>query len=281
MAVGFENGERIYEYQLPDGVVVRLGRWRVWHVRGWGTDAWQGANRLALAGSSIELALAESEFGGRFFGNDSRPGGVLKHPNKLTETAAKRLKESWEQAHRGLDRAHRVAILEEGVEWQAIGIEPERAQFLESRAFQQTEICGIFRVPPHMVGIVDKSTSWGTGIGQQTQGFVTYCLGPYLRRIGQSASRDLLTLPEQREYFAEHLSDALVINDLAQRNASWTAGRNGGWLSVNEIREAENRNPVDGGDTYLQPLNMAPIGSDGETERREEEAEESDGEAVG
>lgn len=261
MAVGFENGERVYEYSLPNGETVRLERWRVWHVRGWGTEAWTGVNRLALAGSTIELALAEQEFGGRFFGNDSRPGGVLKTAGKLSEQAATRLKKSWEESHRGLSHAHRVAVLEEGVEWQAIGIEPERAQFLESRAFQQTEICGMFRVPPHMIGIVDKSTSWGTGIGQQTQGFVTYCLGPYLRRIALTAGRDLLTANEQREYFAEHLSDALVVNDLAARNASWRAGRDGGWLSVNEIREAENRNPVAGGDTYLQPLNMAPVGT--------------------
>ena len=162
---------------MPDGSEQPLDRYRVWHVRGWGTDAWYGKSPITLARESIALALATEEFGARFFGNDSRPGGVLKHPGKLSKDGSERLKSSWESAHRGLTQAQRVAVLEEGVEWQAIGIPPDEAQFLETRAFQQTQICGIFRVPPHMISIVENSTSWGTGIGQQTQGFVTFCLG--------------------------------------------------------------------------------------------------------
>ena len=257
-----ERNERTYVYTLPDGQDVPLARWRVWHVRGWGTDAWLGKSPVTLARESIGLALAQEENGARFFGNGSRPGGVLKHPGKLSLDGAKRLKSSWEDAHGGLAQAHRVAVLEEGVEWQAIGIPPEDAQFLESRAFQRIEICSIYRVPPHMISIVENSTSWGTGIGQQTQGFVTFCLGPYLKRISQSLGRDLLTQPERREYFAEYLSSALVQNDLTTRYTAYNMGRMGGWLSVNDIREAENLNAVADGDGYLQPLNMAPLGSE-------------------
>lgn len=263
MTVDVNNrNERVYEYSLPDGDIVTLERQRVWHIRGWGTDAWVGKSPIALAREAIALALATEEAGARFFGNDSRPGGVLRHPGKLSKDAGERLKTSWEGAHRGLTNSQRVAVLEEGVEWQSIGIPPNEAQFLETREFQQTQICSIYRVPPHMIGIVDKSTSWGTGIEQQSIGYVTYTLGPYLTRIAQSISRDLLSQNERKTYFAEHLRAALVMGDLQTRYTAYNVGRTGGWLSVNDVREAENMNPVEGGDTYLQPLNMALLGSE-------------------
>jgi HK97 family phage portal protein len=221
--------------------------------------------------------LATEEFGERFFGNNSQPGGILTHPGKLSPESATKLKASWEAAHRGLSNSQRVAVLEEGLSWTSIGIPPEDAQFLETRKFQEGQICSIYRVPPHMVSIVDRSTSWGTGIGQQTQGFVTYCLGPYLKRISQSAGRDLLTAAERRDYFAEHLSSALVQNDLAARYSAYNVGRGGGWLSVNDIREMENMNPVEDGDGYLQPLNMGPLGSEPEPPKDENEEPAKDG----
>jgi HK97 family phage portal protein len=256
-----ERNERVYVYTLDNGSEVPLARWRVWHIRGWGTDAWYGKSPITLARESIALATATEEYGARFFGNDSRPGGILTHPGKLSPEAAKKLKTGWEDAHRGLTNSQRVAVLEEGITWTTIGIPPNDAQFLETRAFQQTQICQIYRVPPHMISIVEKSTSWGTGIGQQTQAFVTFCLGPYLARIEQSVGRDLLTVAERKTYFAEHLSAALVKDDLASRTTAYNVGRMGGWLSVNDIREMENLNPVPDGDGYLQPLNMGPLGA--------------------
>lgn len=257
-----DDNERVYVYTLPDGTPKPLPRWKVWHIRGWGTDAWLGKSPVAMAREAIGLALATEEYGARFFGNDSRPGGILTHPGKLSPEAASRLKKGWEEGHRGLSNAQRVAVLEEGITWTQIGIAPEDAQFLETRKFQEIQICQIYRVPPHMIGIVDRSTSWGTGIGQQTQAYVTFGLGPYLKRISQTVFRDLLTREERSQYFAEHLSAALVVNDLITRSNAYNIARNGGWMSVNDIREAENLNPVDGGDGYLQPLNMAPLGSE-------------------
>lgn len=276
------QNERIYVYTLPNGEPVPLPRWNVWHVRGWGTDAWIGQSRIGLAREAVGLALATEEYGGRFFGNDSRPGGILTHPGKLSDDAAKKLKKRWEESHRGLNNAQRVAVLEEGIAWTQIGIAPEDAQFLETRGFQEIQICQMFRVPPHMIGITDKSTSWGTGIGQQTQGFVTFCLGPYLKRIGASLQRDVLTVSERREYFAEHMSSALVQNDIGARYNAYSIGRNGGWLSVNDIRELENMNPVDDGDGYLQPLNMVPLGSEPDSQNGNTEPDDSQaGNAVG
>ncbi len=273
-----EDNERVYVYQLPDGAQVELPRYRVWHIRGWGTDAWEGKSPIALARESIGLSLATEEFGARFFGNDSRPGGILTTPNKLSDQGAERMKSRWQSAHGGLRNAHRVAVLEEGVTWQAIGIPPEEAQFLETRKFQEAQICQIYRVPPHMIGITERTTSWGTGIEQQGIGFVTFTLLPYLLRVSQSVHRDLLTPAERRTLFAEHLTAALERGDIKARYAAYNIGRNGGWLSVNDIREAENLNPVEGGDAYLQPLNMVELGSEAEDPTPREG--DSDGQAT-
>lgn len=273
MSVEFDEDKTpYYVYELPNGEKRALERWRVWHVRGWGTDAFVGKSPIALARESIGLTMATEEYGGRFFGNDSRPGGILRHPAKLSPEAAKRLKTSWENANGGLSNKHRVAVLEEGIEWQQIGISPEEAQFLDTRKFQELEICQVYRVPPHMIGITDRSTSWGTGIEEMGIGFVTFTLLPYLTRIAQSVNRDLLGISERRDYFAEHLTAALERGDLMTRYNAYNVGRNGGWLSANDIREMENMNPIEGGDVYLQPMNMAPAGSEpgGEEEPDEE-----------
>lgn len=259
-----EQNERVYVYTLPDGQTRTLDRWRVWHVRGWGTEAWLGKSPIALAREAIGLALATEEYGARFFGNDSRPGGILTHPGKLSPEAARKLKTQWEEAHRGLTNSQRVAVLEEGIQWTTIGIPPQDAQFLETRSFQQTQICSIFRVPPHMISIVDKTTSWGTGIEQQSIGYVTYTLEPYLTRISQSVGRDLLTATERGTYFAEHMPAALLKGDLKGRYEAYAIGRQWGWLSTNDIRQLENMNGIDNGDDYLVPLNMTSLDKLGE-----------------
>ena len=269
-----DNNERVYVYQLPSGEYQPLSRSRVWHVRGWGTEAWTGKSPIALAREAIGLSAATEAYGARFFGNDSRPGGVLRHPNTLTAEGAGRLRDSWNAAHQGLSNSHRVAVLEEGVEWQQIGIPPEEAQFLETRKFVETQLCQIYRVPPHMIGITDRSTSWGTGIEQQGIGFVTFTLMPYLLRISQSVSRDLMTPAERRELFAEHLTAALERGDLGSRYAAYNVGRTGGWLSVNDIRETENLNPIEDGDIYLQPLYMVEAGDEPEAPGGNDESED-------
>jgi HK97 family phage portal protein len=159
-----------------------------------------------------------------------------------------------------------VAVLEEGVEWQAVGVPPEEAQFLQTRQYQDTQICSIFGVPPHLVGITDRSTSWGTGIEEQTKGFVTFTLQPYLTRIEQSIGRDLLSGPERQEYFAEFLRDALVQADLSARYQAYAIGLGNGFLCPDDVREKENMNPLpDGiGQVFRGPLNMAPLGSEPE-----------------
>jgi hypothetical protein len=152
-------------------------------------------------------------------------------------------------------------VLEDGLEWKAVGLSQKDAQFLESREFQSEDIARWFRVPGHMVGLTAKTTSWGSGIEQLGIGFVTYTLMPWLTRWQQGISRDLIIAPNV--YFVEWLVDALLRGDQTSRYGSYATGRQWGWLSPNDVRRYENMNPIPGGDDYLTPLNMQPVGAGG------------------
>lgn len=231
----------------------------VFHVPAMRTTGLKGLSVVGQAREAIGLGVAAERFGSSVFGNGTVPGGVLTHPGTLGDKAYERLKSSWEQRHQGLDNAQRLAILEEGLKYEKTGIPPEDAQFLETRKFQRSEIAGMFRVPPHMIGDLDRAT-FGN-IEQQSLEFVVYTLQPYLRRIENRINSWLLMEGEQERYFAEFLVDSLLRGDTTSRNQAYSIGRQWGWLSVNEIRQRENMNPVPGGDVYLQPLNMVDAGA--------------------
>lgn len=258
-----ENGSLVFEVRLPNRMdPVVLPSWRVWWVRGFGTEGLVGLSPIAYAREAVGLAMATEEYGARFFGNDSRPGGALRHPGKLSPEAAQRMKRGWEEAHSGLSNSHRVAVLEEGVEWQAIGIPPDDAQFLETRKYQVTEIARLFRVPPHMLADLDRATF--SNIEHQSIEFVVYSLRPWLVRIEQSIKRDLMSGSERNEYFAEHLVDGLLRGDIASRYQAYSIGRQNGWLSADDVRNLENMNPLPGGagKAYWMPVNMVEVGAE-------------------
>ena len=166
-----------------------------------------------------------------------------------------------------------MAVLEEGLDIKTIGIEPEAAQFLQTRQFQVSEIARMFRIPPHMLGDVTNSTSWGTGIEQQEIGYLPHTLRPWLVRIEQQLNKDLLLPPSGSNYFFEHLVDALLRTDIKARMDAYSVAILNGILSPNEAREAENRNPYDGGDTYRFPLNTGAAGAQpAETARQKGDA---------
>lgn len=249
------NGEIVYDVEVPgQSRPERLPGYRVLEIQNMG-----GMSPIKLHKEAIALSLATQEFGARFFGNGARPGGVLEHPGKLSPEAHKRLKDSWNDALEGLSNAHRMKILEEGMTYHQLGVPPEEAQFLETRKFQKSEIASIFRVPPHMIADLERATF--SNIEHQGLEFVIHTLGPWLERIEQAMQRDLLVASERRSIFVEHNVAGLLRGDISSRYEAYMTGRNGGWLSVNDIRSLENMNPVDGGDTYLEPLNMAPAGS--------------------
>lgn len=251
------NGRLRYQIRQADGSQKPYNQEDIFHLRGLSTDGVKGVSVIDYARDSMGMTLAAEQYGGRFFRNDSRPGGVLRTQQKLSEKAAERLKTSWEAAH-AAGNQNRVAVLEEGLEWQQVGITPEAAQFLGTREFQAEDVCRWFRVPPHMVGLTSKSTSWGSGIEQMSIGFVTYTLLPWLTRWRQAVERSLILAPDT--YFADFIVEGLLRGDVDSRYRAYATGRQWGWLSVNDIRRLENMNPVDNGDIYLQPMNMTPAG---------------------
>ncbi|HET8684985.1 MAG TPA: phage portal protein [Micromonosporaceae bacterium] len=248
-----------YLYQDDvNGIRTRLFLDEVLPIGGLGYDGIRGYSVVGFARQSIGLGLATEMFGAALFGNGARPGGVLKHPKRLSGDAHKRLQADWENGHRGLDRAQRVAILEEGVEWQSIGIPPEDAQFLETRRFGVEEMCRWLRIPPHKIQHLERSTN--NNIEHQGLEYVADTLLGWLVTWDQSIHQRLLTALEKDRYFAEHVVDGLLRADLKTRYEAYAIARNWGWMSADDINEIENRNPLpDGrGETYLVPLNMQP-----------------------
>lgn len=259
MKVVRSRGRLRYVYRMPAGLAtpyVELPFERVMHVRGLSSDGVVGYSPIDLAREAIALGLGTEEFGARFFGNGAQTGTVYEHPGKLSEQAYERLKKSIERRHQGLERAHRIAILEEGMKANQVGVPPENAQFLETRKYQIRDVARWYRMPPHKIGDLEQATF--SNIEHQAIEFVTDTVQPWLTRIEQAVYRDLLTASERSELFAEHLVEALLRGDIQSRYQAYAQGRMNGWLSANDIREKENMNPVDGGDVYLVPLNMIP-----------------------
>lgn len=242
------NGALYYEVTLKEGGIVPLEAENVLHIRGLGFDGYQGYSVIGYHRESIGLGLATQKFGAKFFGNGAKPGGVLKHPGKISEQAAKNLKASWNEIHQGLDNAHRIALLEEGMEWQEIGMPLEDAQFIETQKFGLSNIARIFQVPPHMLADLDKATF--SNIEHQGIEFVTWSLTRWLKKWEHEANAKLLMPSEQQSHFTEFLIDAYLRGDMKSRYQGYEIGRRNGWLSKNDVRGMENLNPIEGGDDY-------------------------------
>lgn len=232
----------------------------VLHIPGLSYDGVCGLSPIALMRRAVGQAMAQDQFGETFYQNGTRLSGVLEHPGKLNEEVLSRLKTSWTETYAGKMNAGKVAILEEGMKFNALTMPMEDAQFVETRKFQVSEIARIFRVPPHMVGDMQKSTF--NNMEQQSIAFVRDTMMAWLVRWEQECNRKLLTERQQKDCFIKFNVGGLLRGDLASRYQAYKVGREGGWLSVNDIRELEDMNAVEGGDTYIQPLNYTQIGSD-------------------
>ena len=174
----------------------------------------------------------------------------------MSDDALAHLKKSFDQNYSGLSNAHKTLILEEGMKWNRTQVPPEEAQFLETRKFQTEDIARLYGVPLHMLGSTEKSTSWGSGLEQQNLGYLQHTLRPWLVAWEQELNRKLLLPSERDEYTIEFNLDGLLRGDTGSRYEAYAIGRQWGWLSINDIRDLENMNRIDGGDTYLVPLNM-------------------------
>ena len=236
-----EAGENGQVYLPPDQVL---------HIPGLGYDGIVGYSPIAMAKNAVGLGIATEEYGAKFFANDASPSGILEHPGVLKNPD--KVRESWNKLFRGSVNSHQIAVLEEGLKYQPIGISPDQAQFLETRKFQLNEIARIFRVPPHMVGDLEKSSF--SNIEQQSLEFVKYTLEPWLMRWEQAMSRRLFTESEKESYFIRFNVEGLLRGDYESRMNGYAVARQNGWMSANDIRELENldRIPAElGGDLYL------------------------------
>lgn len=288
-----ETGQLYYTYQksqeeLPkdNTYTVTLHPSDVLHIPGLGFDGLVGYSPIAMAKNAIGLAIATEEYGSKFFANGAAPSGVLEHPGTIKDP--KRVRESWMSQFGGSANSNKIAVLEEGLKYTPISISPEQAQFLETRKFQINEIARIFRVPPHMVGDLEKSSF--SNIEQQSLEFVKYTLDPWVVRWEQSIQRTLLTPEEKKTYFVKFNVEGLLRGDYQSRMSGYATARQNGWMSANDIRELENLDRIpaeDGGDLYLVNGNMLPLDKAGAfadtttDQGKEEEANESDEEVLG
>ena len=278
-----ESGRLYYEYTRSEedaktmssrDMTVRLSPEDVLHIPGLGFDGLVGYSPIAMAKNAIGLAIATEEYGSKFFANGAAPSGVLEHPGVLKDPG--KLRDSWTQTFGGSSNANKIAVLEEGVKDTPISISPNEAQFLETRKFQIDEIARIFRVPPHMLADLEKSSF--SNIEQQSLEFVKYTLEPWLVRFEQSAARALLRQEEKNTYFIKFNVDGLLRGDYKSRMDGYAIARQNGWMSANDIRRLEQLDEIpeeDGGDLYLVNGNMVPLTDAGKWSTKYETGKET------
>ena len=277
-----ENGQLYYTYtRAPEEAkTADLGRVilrpaDVLHIPGLGFDGLVGYSPIAMAKNAIGLAIATEEYGAKFFANGAAPSGVLEYPGTFKDP--NRVREAWQSQFGGSSNSGKIAVLEEGMKYTPISISPEQAQFLETRKFQINEIARIFRIPPHMIGDLEKSSF--SNIEQQSLEFVKYTLDPWVIRWEQSIARTLLNPDEKQTYFVKFNLEGLLRGDYASRMNGYATARQNGWMSANDIRELENLDripPEMGGDLYLINGNMLPLQDAGAFANNTSEKEETD-----
>ena len=277
-----ENGSLYYEYihssdeaDTMKNTTVRLTPYNVLHIPGLGFDGLVGYSPIAMAKNAIGMAIACEEYGAKFFANGAAPSGVLEHPGVIKDP--QKVREAWQSQFGGSANSNKVAVLEEGMKYTPISISPEQAQFLETRKFQINEIARIFRVPPHMVGDLEKSSF--SNIEQQSLEFVKYTLDPWVMRWEQSLSRALFTEEEKKTLFFKFNVEGLLRGDYQSRMNGYATARQNGWMSANDIRELENMDKIpaeQGGDLYLINGSMLPMQNAGAYANKESNKEETE-----
>ena len=254
---------------------VRLTPYNVLHIPGLGFDGLVGYSPIAMAKNAIGMAIACEEYGAKFFANGAAPSGVLEHPGVIKDP--QKVREAWQSQFGGSQNANKIAVLEEGMKYTPISLSPEQAQFLETRKFQINEIARIFRVPPHMVGDLEKSSF--SNIEQQSLEFVKYTLDPWVMRWEQSLSRALFTEEEKKTLFFKFNVEGLLRGDYQSRMNGYATARQNGWMSANDIRELENMDKISaeqGGDLYLINGSMLPMQNAGAYANKESNKEETE-----
>lgn len=263
------SGKLYYTYRVSQddpktvkGSEVVLSPHDVLHIPGLGFDGLVGYSPIAMAKSAIGMALACDEYAAKFFSNGATPGGVLTHPGTLKDPG--KLRDSWQSAFGGSANSSKIAVLEEGMKYTPISISPEQAQFLETRKYQVTEIARIFRVPPHMLADLEKSSF--SNIENMSREFVTYTLDPWLIRWEQAMHRSLFSTDEKRDFFFKFNVDGLLRGDYSSRMAGYAVGIQNGFMSPNDVRQLENLDLIPdelGGNRYMCNGNLVELSQAG------------------
>src|SRR5579859_1614340 len=245
---GKPSGKLVYVARSSSGPEVTLRPDQVVHTMGYSYDGLRGLSPVALHRESLGLSMATADYGARFFGNDARPGGVLTTPQKLKPESAKRLKESWEEAHRGGDQSHRVAVLEEGVKFEGVSMSNEDAQFLMTRIFQLSEVARMFHVPLHKLAELSHATF--SNIEDQEIEYVKGAVMPWAEAIEQEIFRKLIkpTMPAGQTFYSEFNLDGAMRGDPESRGKFYDVMWKDGFINQDEVRKRENLNPMPGGD---------------------------------
>ncbi len=247
----------LYKYQPLNGDTEYFQRWEIMHVRGLSFDGLIGYSPISQARKTFERKQRMEEYEASFWENSARPDFVLKTPAKLSDKAYSKLLDAWEKRFKGPGQSGRTAILEEGLDVATIGIPQTDAQFLESMKFSRQEIAAMYRVPLHMINDLDRATF--SNIEEQGQEFVVYTLGIWLKAWEEAIYRDLLTPAERNRYYARHMVQGLLRGNHATRSQFYTSLWNVGAMSINEMRDLEDMNPIPDGDSYFVPLNMVSL----------------------
>tara|TARA_R100000655_G_scaffold71369_1_gene109733 strand:+ start:2099 stop:3709 length:1611 start_codon:yes stop_codon:yes gene_type:complete len=271
MSVKVIDGEVVYNYSSGAGNF-NLPSEKVFHLRGMGHDGILGYSPINYARQVIGDMQAMQKSGGSFFANSSRPSGILSHPAKLSEDASKRLRKSWDGLYSSSNNSGRTAILEEGLSFSALSIPHAESQWLEARQFAVTDICRMYRMPPHIVQ--DLSHATYSNIESQQIQYLSQTIMPWLRRWEQEINRKLVRVND-RSVYAEFLAEEALRGNTIDRYNAYRTARETGWLSINEIRSRENLNNIGSiGDRYIQPLNFGDINMEHESFHNEDEDEE-------
>lgn len=240
--VNFKSGEKT------------LTQNEIWHVRLFTLDGLNGLNPIAYARQALGLGQAMDAHAAKLFTNGAVTSGVLRTEQKLTDEAFGRLKNEFQGEHMGVANAYKPMILEMGLDWKPISLNAQDTQFIESKKLTEAQICGLFRVPPHLVASMEKMTL--NNIEHMGMSFVNYSLVPIMTRIEHRIQVGLLNEKDRLTHYAKFNAGALMRGDLKGRYESYGKGIQWGILSPNDCRELEDENPREGGDIYLTPMNM-------------------------
>lgn len=251
-----------YKIRGSDATVGKtLSRDQVFHIPGVSLDGVVGMSPISYAASAIRLGLSYEQFGVNLYKNGAFPSGAFSFDGVLNDEGYQRLKKDLKENIQGMVNVGNPLLLEQNGKFQQFVINPADAQLIENKRFQIEDIARIFRMPMHLIQELTRSTN--NNIEQQSLEFVMYTMLPWFKRWEENIKMQLLT-PAQRMagYYVEFKMDGLLRGDMKTRAASYSLGRQWGWLSVNDIRRLENMSPIDNGDIYLEPLNMKEAGAE-------------------